>query len=321
MLPLSDISVSGKTMSRIALGTHLFGHENANVCHSILEKYFSSGGNVIDTGRVYHGGESEYVIGDFLRKNGMSSKAVIITKGGNAALPDGTDVVLPGSRVNAKCIEEDIKISIDALGSENIDIYFVHKDNPETTVDEIIEVLNKYIKNGSLRHIGASNWTSARIAEANAYAAEHGLQPFEFSELAFSLKKNSTESWGAAEGALEMEKTDFDWYRESGMPVLGYNPQAYGFFYRPDAENGASAENSEILRRFRKICSERGLTAGECLFGFYAGCGIREIPIVSTMNPDHLRDLIDKSYKTHDVEDVKYLLEARFGGKLTPDAK
>ncbi|MFQ9149926.1 MAG: aldo/keto reductase [Eubacteriales bacterium] len=308
-------------MSRIALGTHLFGRENADACHSILEKYFSGGGNVIDTGRVYHGGESEYVIGDFLRKNGMSGKAVIITKGGNAALPDGTDVVLPGSRVNAKCIEEDIKISLDALGSENIDIYFVHKDNPETTVGEIIEVLNKYIKNGSLRHIGASNWTSARIAEANAYAAEHGLQPFEFSELAFSLKKNSTESWGAAEGALEMEKNDFDWYRESGMPVFGYNPQAYGFFYRPDAENGASAENVEILRRFRKICSERGLTAGECLFGFYAGCGIREIPIVSTMNPEHLRDIIDNSGKTLDVEDVKYLLEARFDGKLTPDAK
>ena len=321
MLPLSDISVNGKTMSRIALGTHLFGRENADACHSILEKYFSGGGNVIDTGRVYHGGESEYVIGDFLRKNGMNNKAVIITKGGNAALPDGMQVVLPGSRVNAKCIEEDIKISLDTLGSENIDIYFVHKDNPETTVGEIIEVLNKYIKNGSLRHIGASNWTSARIAEANAYAAEHGLQPFEFSELAFSFKKNSTESWGAAEGALEMEKTDFDWYRESGMPVLGYNPQAYGFFYRPDAENGASAENVEILRRFRKICSERGLTAGECLFGFYAGCGIREIPIVSTMNPEHLRDIIDNSGKTLDVEDVKYLLEARFGGKLTPDAK
>ena len=112
-----------------------------------------------------------------------------------------------------------------------------------------------------------------------------------------------------------MEKTDFDWYRESGMPVLGYNPQAYGFFYRPDAENGASPENVEILRRFRKICSEHGLTAGECLFGFYAGCGIRNIPIVSTLNPEHLRDIIDNSGKTLDARDVRYLLEARFGGK------
>ncbi len=112
-----------------------------------------------------------------------------------------------------------------------------------------------------------------------------------------------------------MEKTDFDWYRESGMPVLGYNPQAYGFFYRLDAENGASPENVEILRRFMKICSERGLTAGECLFGFYAGCGIRNIPIVSTLNPEHLRDIIDNSGKTLDARDVRYLLEARFGGK------
>ena len=315
MIPSTEIIVNGKRMSRLALGTHLYGRENAGLCRSLLDGFFSGGGNVIDTGRVYHGGESEYVIGEWLRDNGMSGKAVVITKGGSARIPDGTHIDSPGSRVNAKCIEEDIKISLDALGSENIDIYFVHKDNPEKPVGEIIEVLNKYIKNGSLRHIGASNWTCARISEANAYAAEHGLQPFEFSELAFSLKKNSTESWGAAEGALEMEKTDFDWYRGSGMPVLGYNPQAYGFFYRPDSENGASPENVGILRRFRKICSERGLTAGECLFGFYAGCGIRNIPIVSTLNPEHLRDIIDNSGKTLDARDVRCLLEARFSGK------
>lgn len=313
MTPKSDITVNGKRMSRVALGTHLFGRENEELCHRLLDDYFVGGGNVIDTGRVYHGGESEYVIGDYLRKTGMSGKAVIITKGGSARIPDGAHIDPPGSRVNAKCIEEDIKTSLDALGSENIDIYFVHKDNAETPVGEIIEILNKYIKNGSLRHIGASNWTCARISEANAYAAEHGLQPFEFSELAFSLKKNSTESWGAAEDALEMEKTDFDWYRKSGMPVLGYNPQAYGFFYRPDAENGASPENREILRRFRNICTEHGLDATECLFGFYAGCGIHNIPVVSTMKPEHLREIIENSGRTLDADDVRYLLEARFG--------
>ena len=106
MIPSTEIIVNGKRMSRLALGTHLYGRENAGLCRSLLDGFFSGGGNVIDTGRVYHGGE-------------------------------------------------------------------------------IIEVLNKYIKNGSLRHIGASNWTCARISEANAYAAEHGLQPFEFSELAF----------------------------------------------------------------------------------------------------------------------------------------
>lgn len=313
MIPQSDITVNGKRMSRIALGTHLFGRENEELCRRLLDDYFAGGGNVIDTGRVYHGGESEYVIGDYLRKTGMNGKAVIITKGGNAPIPDGVHFYPPGSRVNARCIEEDINISLDALGSENIDVYFVHKDNTETPVGEIIEVLNKYIRNGSIRHIGASNWTSGRIAEANAYAEEHGLVPFEFSELAFSLKKNSTESWGKAEGALEMEKTDLDWYRKSGMPVLGYNPQAYGFFYRPDAERGASPENREILRRFRNICTERGLDATECLFGFYAGCGIRNIPVVSTTKPEHLREIIENSGSTLDADDVRYLLEARFG--------
>lgn len=143
MIPSTEIIVNGKRMSRLALGTHLYGRENAGLCRSLLDGFFSGGGNVIDTGRVYHGGESEYVIGEWLRDNGMSGKAVVITKGGSARIPDGTHIDPPGSRVNAKCIEEDIKISLDALGSENIDIYFVHKDNPETPVGEIIEVLNK----------------------------------------------------------------------------------------------------------------------------------------------------------------------------------
>ena len=112
-----------------------------------------------------------------------------------------------------------------------------------------------------------------------------------------------------------MEKTDFEWYRKTGMPVFGYNSQAYGFFYRPDSENGASPENAEILRRFKKVCAENRLKAGECLFAFYAGCGIRDIPIVSTLNPEHLREIIENSGKTLDSEAVNYLLEARFGTK------
>ena len=313
MIPTTDIIANGKHLSRLALGTHLFGHENADRSRSLLDCFFSGGGNVIDTGRVYHGGESEFVIGDWLRQSGMGKKAVVITKGGNAKIPDGTHIDPPGSRVNAKCIEEDIQISLEALGSDTIDIYFVHKDNPETPVGEIIEVLNKYIKVGAFKHIGASNWPSARIAEANAYAAEHGLRPFEFSELAFSLKQNATESWGKAEGALEMDKTDFNWYQAHQMPVLGYNPQATGFFYKPDSENGDSPENAEILRRFRKVCSDSGLTAQACLFGFYAGCGIRAVPIVSTRNPKHLREIIENTGKTLDSAAVRYLLEARFG--------
>ena len=124
MVPSTEITVNGKRTSRLALGTHLYGRENAGLCRSLLAGFFSGGGNVIDTGRVYHGGESEYVIGGWLRDNGMSGKAVVITKGGSARIPDGTHIDPPGSRVNAKCIEEDIKISLDGRrdhrGSEQV---------------------------------------------------------------------------------------------------------------------------------------------------------------------------------------------------------
>ena len=315
MLPITDIRLNDKPVSRLALGTHQFGKENADRCFTILDRFAEGGGTVLDSGRAYHAGESEAVIGQWLRHSGMQDRMVVITKGGNARIPDGVHLDDPGSRVHAACIEEDIRISLETLGTDSIDLYFVHKDNPDTPVAEIIEVLNKYVHSGVLRHIGASNWTTARIAEANAYAAAHGLRPFECSELAFSLKRNSTEDWGRQEGALEMSRTDFAWYEKNRMPVLGYNPQAYGFFYRPDGEKGASPENAEILRRFRCICAEKGLNAQQALFGFYAGCGLREIPIVSTLNPDHLREILENADKTLDPASVRSLLEVRFRGE------
>lgn len=134
MIPSTGIIVNGKRMSRWRSAHTCTVERTPGICRSLLDGFFSGGGNVIDTGRVYHGGGSEYVIGEWLRDNGMSGKAIVITKGGSARIPDGTHIDPPGSRVNAKCIEEDIKTSLDLRRIMRIcDIYFVHKDNPEIT--------------------------------------------------------------------------------------------------------------------------------------------------------------------------------------------
>ena len=189
----SNIIINGIKPSRIALGTHTFCNATENASKEILDEYFSNGGNTIDTGRCYGGDvtnpifkpESERCIGSWLKSSGMRNKTILITKGGNPEFKNGK---LVKHRITPQDIEADICMSLEELKTDYIDIYFLHKDNPNIEPGEAIEILSKYVKNGIVKHIGASNWCSQRIGEANQYAIKHNLPRFEYSELAFSLK-------------------------------------------------------------------------------------------------------------------------------------
>ena len=117
--------------------------------------------------------ESEEVIGRYMQERGNREQLVILTKG---AHPDQT-----GPRVNKKAIQADLSDSLMKLGTDYIDLYALHRDDPSVSVGEIIEVLNEHVRSGVVRAIGVSNWSWQRIKEANEYAAANGLVGFSFS--------------------------------------------------------------------------------------------------------------------------------------------
>ena len=317
MIPKTEIITDGKQLSRFALGTHKFCKATEKSSFEVLDAYFENGGNIIDTARCYgdedvtrpNCPESEQCIGEWLKSSGMRSKAVLITKGGNPEYENGKHV---RNRITPEDIEADITKSLEALGTDFIDIYFFHKDDPSAEPEKAIELLNKYVKCGVVRHIGASNWSAARIEAANKYAKEHGLAEFEYSELSFSLKDRVTEGWGENERALEMSSDDYNFYRTSKIPVLGYGAQAYGFFYGESVPENASDKNREIFMRLKSICDKRHIDAHNALFGFYFGCDINCIPLVSAKNVSRLKEAAESCNTVLTPEDVKYLFEARF---------
>ena len=303
-----EVAIDGRLLSRLALGTHKFARSGQELNTRLLDTFFEAGGNVIDTGRCYQNGESEECVGEWLARRGLRDKFVLITKGGNPDFQSGK----AESRLNPQELGRDLAASLEALKTDRIDIYFLHKDDTAQDPEALIEMLNECAGPDVVGHLGASNWTAERIAKANRHAKERGLRPFEYSELAFSLKAESTRGWGKRELALEMERGDFEWYGRSEMPVFGYNPQAYGFFYEKDAQPGETERNKRILETFRSICSDTGLNARQALFGFYFGCGLRNVPIVSTSNIEHLREILSDADMVLDRRSVKSLLAARF---------
>ena len=234
MIPKSELLLNNIQLSRIALGTHTFCDETEKVYGNILDEYVLNGGNIIDTARCYgedvinplHEPKSERCIGSWLKSSGLRNNVVLITKGGNPEFNNGK---LVKHRLTAQDIDIDISKSLEELKTDYIDIYFLHKDNPDIEPAEAIEILSKYVKNGIVKHIGASNWSFQRIKEANLHAEKYGLPKFEYSELCFSLKNGITSSW-KEQLPWEMTAVDYKYYQNNNIPVFGFGTQAYGFF-------------------------------------------------------------------------------------------
>ncbi len=214
----------GKTSSKIILGTAYFGSNiSEETAFSIMDRFVELGGNHIDTARMYSDGESEKIVAKW-HKSRKNNDVFISTKGGFPCV-ETPDI----SRLSEKEIRADIEESLKSLQTEIIDFYWLHRDDETIPAGEIIETMNKLVKEGKIKRFGASNWKSYRIQSANVYATENTLMGFEASQIRFSPA--ITAPGGNADQTLvEMTEDEFEFYKSSNLPVAAYAAQAKGFF-------------------------------------------------------------------------------------------
>lgn len=152
-------------VSRICLGTAGFGDKtDQEKSFEILDDFVRAGGNFIDTANVYckwlegHGNCSEQIIGRWLKARGARGKVIVATKGAHYSFEN------PGrSRVNREDIRADLDESLRTLGTEVIDFYWLHRDDPEKPVEEIVNILEEMQKEGRIRYFGFSNYRTDRL--------------------------------------------------------------------------------------------------------------------------------------------------------------
>jgi len=217
---------------------------------AILDDYVERGGRLIDTAKVYgswHVADrplSEEMIGQWMQLRGNRHELVISTKG---AHPLWSDMDAP--RVTPEAIATDIEDSLFALGTDNMDIYWLHRDDMTQPVGPVMEALNVAIRAGKIRAIGASNWTVERIAAANAYATAHGLAGFAGAQVMWSAAKFE-EPLNFDRTLVQMSPADYAWYRANGITVFAYSSQARGIFIKAPAAGGISHLDEEHRRYF-----------------------------------------------------------------------
>ena len=238
----------GRSTSVIAMGSVAFGTEYSQLqTNEFLDAYAALGGNFLDTARVYGDfaggvcGISERAIGNWIAARKNRDGLVIGTKGGHPLLSS-----MNVGRLDRDNLTRDIYESLNDLMIDRIDIYWLHRDDVTRPVGDILETLNTFISDGLTRAIGVSNWSPARIREANAYAKAHGMTGFAANQPQFSLARQD-----AVEDPTlyQMDSEMYAFHEETGMPCVPFSSQAKGFFIKYH-ENGPDSMPAKAKRRF-----------------------------------------------------------------------
>jgi aryl-alcohol dehydrogenase-like predicted oxidoreductase len=249
-----EIGKSGLHVAPLAFGGNVFGWTiDEPTSFRLLDAFVDAGFNLIDTADVYSrwvpghaGGESERILGRWLQRSGKRDKVLIATKLGMEMGPGEAGL-------SRTYVARAAEASLKRLGTDRIDLYQSHKDDPDTPLEETLGALADLIRQGKVRAIGASNYSAERLAEALAVSKANGLPRYECLQPHYNLIERP-----AFEGALEPLCV------KEGLGVIPYFPLAAGFLsgkYRSEADLAKSKRGASV----KKYLDGRGLRVVDAL--------------------------------------------------------
>lgn len=292
----SGLSVTQLCMGCMQLGSRAFGDDVAD----LLDCYRDAGGNFFDTAHCYcfwtpgGAGKSERLLGDYVRDNGCREEVIIATKG---AHPPADSYRKNERFMTSYRVRADIDDSLARLHLDTIDLYWLHRDDPGVPVSEILDMLHEEVERGRIRAFGGSNWTSQRLAEANQYADEHGMDGFVGSQPRLSLleyEEQSEEERLEPGVLLHANDRDRKWHAESQLPMMAYGSTGNGFFANEgeEPEKFISPENTARAERTMCLAEQLGVTPNQVALAWLMNQPFPIIPILGTASVDHLEDAL-----------------------------
>ena len=309
-----EIGKSGLKVYPLAFGGNVFGWTvDEALSFSLLDAFTAAGFNLIDTADSYskwvpgnRGGESESIIGEWLRRSGRRKDVFIATKVGSE--------MGPGERGLSKTyILRAAEKSLQRLQTDYIDLYQSHFDDPGTPLEETLEAYARLIKQGKVRAIGASNYTAERLSQALGVSTQPGYPVYQSLQTLYNI-------YDRADYETNLEQL----CKKRGLGVLTYFSLASGFLtgkYVSEDDLAGSARGEMV----RKYLNERGFRtlralgqvakqlnskpASVALAWLIARPGIT-VPISSATSLEQLNDLIDATRLELDHASIGLLNQA-----------
>ena len=288
---------SGLTVSRIALGCMSFGDpargwQSWTLNEDDSQPYFRQavelGITFWDTANVYTLGQSEEFVGRAIRKYASRDAIVLATK---VNMPVGDN---PGDRgLSRKAIMQQIDQSLTRLGTDFVDLYQIHRFDPNTPVEETMEALHDVVKAGKVRYLGASAMWAWQFAKLQETARAGGWTPFVSMQDQYSLLYR------------EEEREMFGLLADQGVGSIPYSPLAKGRVARP-SDSQATARSSDdpvgnrmfadtardkpVIDAVQKIAETRGVSMAQVATAWVLANPVVDAPIIGATKEHHLAD-------------------------------
>ena len=305
---------SGLEISPLVLGGNVFGWTaDEAASFKILDAFVDAGFNAIDTADMYsrwapghQGGESETIIGKWMKLRGNRAKVLIFTK-------VGLDMGEGKKGLSRPYILRAVEDSLRRLQTDTIDLYQSHTDDADTPLEQTLGTYAKLIEQGKVRAIGASNYKAGRLAEALQVSKTHGLPSYQSLQPHYSLIER-------AEYETSLEPLCL----KKGLGVIPYFPLAGGFLtgkYRSESDLAGAARGPmvkkylndrgfKILRALDQAAKQYGATPAQVALAWLLARPSITAPIVSATKPEQLRDSIRSTRIPLDAGSIELLNQA-----------
>ncbi|WP_307282154.1 aldo/keto reductase [Labrys wisconsinensis] len=230
-IPRRRLAGLAREASVVALGFEDFRSFSSGAI--LLDAFFEAGGNLFDTGWIYASGYTETLLGEWLASRGVREEAVVIGKGAH------TPLCYP------EVIGRQLAQTLERLKTDHVDVYFMHRDNPDVPVGEFVDAMDAEVRAGRIRGLfGGSNWTRERMDEAIAYAERAGRQRPGALSNNFALAQMQDVIWaGCVSSSDEAWKA---WFKARQIPNFAWSSQARGFFTERAGRDGRG--DAEMVR-------------------------------------------------------------------------
>ncbi|MBP2167500.1 aryl-alcohol dehydrogenase-like predicted oxidoreductase [Erwinia toletana] len=299
----------------LTFGGNVFGWTiDQTTSFSLLDALVEKGLNFIDTADVYsrwapgnQGGESETIIGNWLKRSGKREQIVLATKVGMEMGP-------AKSGLAANYIRQSVEDSLRRLQTDYIDLYQAHRDDQDTPLAETLATFDALVKEGKVRAIGASNYSAERLAEALKVSKEHNLVRYETLQPEYNLYDRQGYENGLQQLAVEQE-----------LGVINYYSLASGFLsgkYRTPQDASKSKRGDGVVQKY---LNPRGLKILAALDQIADGRGVSQTqvalawqivqpgisaPIVSATSLEQLEELVKAASLKLNIAEIEQLTEA-----------
>lgn len=304
------------TIAPLAFGGNVFGWTiDEAMSFKLLTQFVDAGFNLIDTTDVYSiwgaghvGGESETIIGNWLKQSGRRSEVVIATK-------VGMDMKENGKGLSRAHIMASVERSLNRLQTDYIDLYQAHKDDPDTPLEETLGAFNELVKSGKVKAIGASNYSGERLQQALDISAANNWARYETLQPEYNLYARKP-----------YEQDLLPVVQANNISVISYFSLASGFLtgkYRIEADFGKSKRGGSmgkylnerglaILKALDTVSAQYHTTQATVALAWLMSRPNLAAPIASATNPEQLKELLAAANLQLDA-DALALLDAASG--------